>query len=95
MKALVMGLNPACEIFTSLDRLVITSFRRRDFGAKVYPFLDDTTGNESTKERAALSALNACLRRASIGQVINLEKSTIAPTQCLTTLGLLVRSNDD
>ena len=92
MKALVMGLNPACEIFTSLDRLVITSFRR-DFGAKVYPFLDDTTGNEKTREQAAKTALKACLRRAEIGQVINLEKSTIAPTQCLTTLGYLVRTN--
>ena len=51
MCAIVMGANPACEIFTSYDRLLMTSIRV-DFAANSYPFLDDTQGNEPTRERA-------------------------------------------
>ena len=44
MLALAMGLNPACEIFTSFDKLLTKNFREN--GANIYPFLDDLTGAE-------------------------------------------------
>ena len=63
MCALVMGANPACEIFTSYDRLLMRSIRV-DYAANSYPFLDDTQGNEPTRERAKEVAMQVALRKA-------------------------------
>ena len=97
MLALAMGLNPACEIFTSFDKLLTKNFRE-NLGANIYPFLDDLTGAEGDPDaqtRANAQSKDIAIRKAVIGQVLNLEKSTIEAVQTLETVGWLIRTNPE
>lgn len=91
MTAMVMGLNPACETFTSLDRLFITRFRT-SMGVNLYPYLDDTSGNDRSRSRANSCAREIALQKARCGQVISLPKSSLEAAQVLPMLGLVVRT---
>ena len=99
MLALAMGLNPACEIFTSFDKLPTRNFHE-ELRAHVYPFLEDLTGAEGgqdAKEKANILSrdLEIAFRKAAVGQVLHLEKSTIEAVQQLETVGWLVRTNPE
>ena len=97
MLALAMGLNPACEIFTSFDKLRTKNFRE-NLGANIYPFLDDLTGAEGDPDaqtKANAQSKDIAIKKAVIGQVLNLEKSTIEAVQTLETVGWLIRTNPE
>ena len=94
MLALAMGLNPACEIFTSFDRLLTRNFRE-NLGAHLYPFIDDLTGaagGEKAQERANILSREVAFRKAVIGQVLNIPKSTIEAVQDLESVGWRIKT---
>ncbi len=94
MTGMPMGLSPACELYTSHDKLLVTSCRR-DFGANILPMLDDTSGNQGGPNGQSLAnktARDIALRKAQIGEVISMEKSTIEAVQELPMLGHIIRT---
>ena len=95
MLALPMGLNPACEIFTSFDKLLIKNFRS-ELGAHLYPFLDDLTGavgGTAARPKANAQSREIAHRKAAIGEVLSIEKSTIEAVQDLETVGWRIKTS--
>ena len=94
MQALAMGCNPAPEIFTSFDKILIQKWRTMD-ALNMYPYMDDTTGSSSSQEEANRASRLVAAEKAKIGQVLSLQKCTIEATQVLQALGFVVRTAPD
>ena len=91
MQALAMGCNPAPEIFTSFDRILIRKWRTKD-ALNLYPYMDDTTGSSGSRDEANRGSRLVASDKAQIGQVLSLQKCTIEATQVLQALGFVIRT---
>jgi len=84
-RAMPFGLSTAPRVFTRISRTIVAFLRRRGF--TVFAYLDDwLIVGPSRSETARVTSVTVSLLE-SLGWVINMEKSSLIPSQSVIYLG--------
>ncbi|KAJ8043910.1 TBC1 domain family member 10B [Holothuria leucospilota] len=87
-RALPFGLSTAPRVFTRVTKVVLAFLRRQ--GIHVFAYLDDwLLVGRSAQEMSDLTAYTVSLLE-NLGWIVNVEKSSLIPTQMITYLGAIL-----
>ena len=84
--ALPFGLNIAPRVFTAVMRVPICQLR--DWGVSIVAYLDDLILWAPTRELCRTHMTLTCNLLRKMGFLLNLEKSCLEPSQCITWVGV-------
>ena len=85
---LAMGLAPAPRLFTKLTKPIISTLQC--LGHTVSPYLDDLFICAPTHQECVSAVQDTLKLLADLGLCVNVDKSTIQPTQRLEHLGYVI-----
>lgn len=87
-RALPFGLSTAPRVFTRVTKVVLAFLRRQ--GIHVFTYLDDwLLVGRSAQETSDLTTYTVSLLE-NLGWIVNVEKSSLIPTQTITYLGAIL-----